>query len=246
MPWKTHSAREVREVGRRSRRAGKMVAPGGRLPGESKRDHLRFCVYRDLGPRRSLREAARRCGISLARVKQLSSQHEWDCRVQIWDFVQRHRRRHRGQETARAGRARLLQEAEDWQTLARAGLARVVRRGESGELELVRDLTPGECVRLWRVGWEAQQQLMGYGRASPQEASTSEYSEEVNQLLRLCSEAAAHYLAERGASGWLAAGLDLDFMELIYAIGIERQRRSSASAEHAESDSGPPEGEISD
>jgi hypothetical protein len=52
---------------------------------ESPKAYLSFCLYRDAGLGRSLREVAQRLGRSLTAVAKLSSRHNWVQRAEAWD-----------------------------------------------------------------------------------------------------------------------------------------------------------------
>lgn len=120
-----------------------------------------FQLYLSLGLGRSLTEAARQCGLSLGRLKQLSSQWQWAARAAMWDRHQFLERRREELESRQQARERLLRESADWQRLARAEFGSWVRRGPEGELELTRELSPYQALRLWRVGCEAELALRG-------------------------------------------------------------------------------------
>jgi hypothetical protein len=65
-----------------------------------------FALYRDLGPRRSVRSVAQKLGKSATQIGRWSSKHHWTSRVTVWDFEQDriHQRKH--QETIEEVRAR--------------------------------------------------------------------------------------------------------------------------------------------
>ena len=202
-----------------------MAEPGARIPQESQENYQRFCAYRDLNPHRSLRETASRCGLSLSRVKQLSRKYSWDRRATIWDIFSREKRRAREQRLVREGRAALLQEAADWQQLARAEMARWVKRGPDGELELTGELSPAEILRLWGVGWEAERQLMGYGArpATPRQSSVDTQSEIVSlggQLVRDATD----YLLSLGARPGNLYRLVIPILDFIESTVTQREK----------------------
>ena len=183
-------------------RAGRceVIEPAGHHPGESSRDYHRFCVYRDLGPMRSLEKAAPCCGLSVSCLKQLSSRFAWKTRARIWDIWERRQRRRRELASAADARQVLLQEAADWEKLAMGAVAQWIRRGADGQVELVRDLSPGEAIRLWRVGWEAERKARGYGRAEPREdRGQSKPDWEGQDLLCLYVALAADCMISQGA-----------------------------------------------
>src|SRR5215216_4182449 len=56
-----------------------------RQAGERQDTYLKFCMYRDMGPARSLRKLAQELGCSEGNLQQLSSKHDWQARVQAYD-----------------------------------------------------------------------------------------------------------------------------------------------------------------
>lgn len=172
--------------------------PSQLMPWEQRRReqataYTRFVAYRNLGPTRSLAQAAEQCGVSLGRLKQLSSEWNWHPRAAAWDrhcYLQR-----RGQEVeeARRARQRLLQEASDWQSLARQQIASWVRRGTDGQLRLTRELTPSEALRLWRVGSQAELALReivtARAGAAANRRARSPVEQELDQMRQAVREA---------------------------------------------------------
>lgn len=64
------------------------LQPWHMQPGESSRSFNRFCIYRDLGPARSLRKARQACGdgtVCLREWELESSEHRWVERVRAYD-----------------------------------------------------------------------------------------------------------------------------------------------------------------
>ncbi len=171
------------------------LMPWEQRRGEPATAYTRFVTYRSLGPARSLAQAAEQCGVSLGRLKQLSSEWNWHSRAAAWDrhcYLQR-----RGQEVegARRARQRLLQEAADWQSLARQQIASWVRRGSDGQLRLTRELTPSEALRLWRVGSQAELTLREIVTIRPDAAASrfarSPVEHEVDQMREAVREASS-------------------------------------------------------
>ncbi len=72
-----------------------------------------------------------------------------------------------------------------------------VSRDENGQLQLVRELTPPQAIRLWQVGCEALRELQGdpagsaYGHALP---SDSELGDRIVTGIRQAAEAAASHI----------------------------------------------------
>jgi hypothetical protein len=125
----------------------------GRQPGESARAFAAFCCYRDLGPRRSLREACRRFydGETPGKVRQLerwSAAWGWGGRAAAWD-EELDRQARETQERERRGmaerHARLAVACQD-KALARLG---AMRPEELGPAEVLRYLV--EAAKLERA-----------------------------------------------------------------------------------------------
>jgi len=171
---------------------------------EPARSYASFLLYLRQGPARSLTEAAEECGLSLGRLKQLSSQWRWPGRAAAWD---RHRflsRRRQELEEAKQARQRLLKEAADWQSLARKQISSWVRRGRDGQLRLTRELTPLQALRLWRVGSQAESALRGIVAPAPKggannladssfEQETARFREATEQASYVLASSAADY-----------------------------------------------------
>src|SRR5262249_13729898 len=89
------------QAGRTGARGLTMAAPWERLPGESPRAYAAFCLYRDLGPRRSLDAASRgyhhppppggdgkptaRRPRASGRIRQWAQRWNWGARARAWD-----------------------------------------------------------------------------------------------------------------------------------------------------------------
>ena len=164
--------------------------------------HSRFIVYLNLGATRSLAQAAKECGLSPARLKQVSSQWNWPSRAAAWDRHQHLQRRGREVQEAQQARQRLLREAADWQSVARKQIASWVRRGSDGQLRLTRELTPSEALRLWRVGCQAELERREIATAgahgATDEVARNPVEEVLAQMHRALDEA-SHRLMPRGA-----------------------------------------------
>ena len=153
------------------------------IRGESATDFHRFCLYRDLGPRRSLSEAARRCGISLSRTKQLSTEYRWSQRASIGDMLSGRERRARQLRKVVASREALLHEASELQQWVRAAVAQWVRRGPEGRPELTQALSFGQAFAVWQAALEIEQRLVRY--APPQESSGNPASGRDDDRIRI-------------------------------------------------------------
>jgi len=120
-------------------------------PGEGHRAYAAFVVYRDLGPHRTLVEAARRTGKSVNTLAQWSRRHAWGARVAAFAAhmagVEQAAREAavRGQFADWSQRQQLLRE-EEWslhEECVRAG-----RAGLKRFMEKKREVSLGEIARL--------------------------------------------------------------------------------------------------
>lgn len=64
------------------------VKPWEMQPEETMKAYEAFCVYRDLGPSRSMRETAEKLGKSQGLMEGWSVKHEWGKRAAAWDAEQ--------------------------------------------------------------------------------------------------------------------------------------------------------------
>ena len=62
--------------------------PWERQEGETAKPFEAFCIYRDMGPDRSLAKVGQKLGKSAALMERWSAQHEWVKRVAAWDVEQ--------------------------------------------------------------------------------------------------------------------------------------------------------------
>ena len=122
------------------------------LQNESPKARAAFAVYRDLGPDRSLRLAARRLRKSERLLKRWSSRYNWCARAQAWDAQQRQQEREQAHSTQTEIYERRLAYAEQLEKVAMAGLRTlVIRDPDSGELRFAKGLKPTEICALVRV-----------------------------------------------------------------------------------------------
>jgi hypothetical protein len=91
----------------------------------------------------------------------LSGEGNWLFRALAWDRDQFLQCRRRELQACQETRERLLKESGDLQRIAGLEFRSWVRRDEAGQLQLVRQLSASEAVRLWQVGAEALQELQG-------------------------------------------------------------------------------------
>jgi hypothetical protein len=170
-------------------------------------DHARLQAYLSLGPKRSLAQAVDACGISLARLKQLSTRWAWQARVLAWD---RHRfleRRGREIRERQQMRQRLLAETADWQRIARLEFGQWVRRDAAGQLQLTRSLTAHQAIRLWQVGCQAEMELRG-GMAAGQENDSARHQDNLVRGIHQGASGAAGELISAGADSSHRSDLD--------------------------------------
>jgi hypothetical protein len=77
-----------------------------RLPAEKDRQWAAFCVYRDLGPNRTLYAVVTATGRSAFAVSRWARDHQWASRVAAWDRHLDERRRRQQEEEVRLMRDR--------------------------------------------------------------------------------------------------------------------------------------------
>lgn len=133
-----------------------------RQPGESSKAYAAFCVYRDLGPERSLEKALQ--NLSKKRAKwqlwQWSSKHNWVARCQAYDdYIERRKR----EEKEKA----ILEMAERHARLAVAFQQKVVER--------LRELDPYQLSPSDLVKWlDVATKLERLSRGEPTEIGKQE------------------------------------------------------------------------
>jgi hypothetical protein len=175
--------------------------PWEQQPQEPIQQYASFRHYLSLGPQRSLAQAQEGTGLSLARLKQLSTRWRWLYRALAWDREQFLRRRREELARGTQTRERLLKESADWQKVAGMEFRRWVTRDADGNPQLVRELTPAEAIRLWQVGAEALEELQGPAVAAYQQSLPAKpgYQGEtpVQRRFREAIEAAAYQLCYR-------------------------------------------------
>ncbi len=95
-----------------------VIANWGQLQDEGDKAYASFCVYRNMGVKRSLRKCAREVGKGRTQIERWSTRHKWQVRVAAWDLEQ--------QDLRREARLCAVQEMEERHgKLARALLGRV-------------------------------------------------------------------------------------------------------------------------
>jgi len=178
--------------------------PWEQQPLESAQGYGQFRHYLGLGPRRALAQAREGTGLSLARLKQLSQQWRWLYRSLAWDREQFLRRRREELEACSQTRARLLKESADWQKVAQMQFRSWVSRDADGNLQLMRELTPAEAIRLWEVGTQVLEELQGPAVAAAYQQSVPTEPDFFGEppaatRLREAVKAAAYHICPRAS-----------------------------------------------
>jgi len=128
-----------------------------------------FVVYRELGRDRTLAKTAQQLGKSLGLTKRWSAQWRWVERAFAWDYRADGEARKQEltlEQERRKFAQRQLTAAQDFQRLAKAAFARLVRRDpDSGELTLARVLRPSEILALYEYGAQLEKLLLGQAPA---------------------------------------------------------------------------------
>jgi len=178
--------------------------PWERRPDESAQSHRAFITYRELGPERTVGQAAAALGKSRGMLYRWSRRHQWRERAFLWDLEQQ-------RETDAALRAarqqaleRQVQDADRLQRLAMARLGKAVRRDPvSGDLELDPEVTVQDAVRVYRLGLEIERSLPAGPEAAPAEEVADDElrrmtDEELRQLIALAKLRAKSQTTEEG------------------------------------------------
>jgi hypothetical protein len=127
-----------------------------RQPGESSRAYAAFCIYRDMGPKRGLREAAKRyyeskTRTNVAQIGKWSSKWNWVARCRAWD--DHHDALARERQTVE------IQEMRDRQ--ARLGVAMQAAAGRGLQTFNPSDATGHEITRLAAEGTRIERLARG-------------------------------------------------------------------------------------
>lgn len=110
-----------------------MGEPWERQTGESSKAYRAFCIYRDLGPKRSLRRTAgvyynEKPGVNLGRIKLWSSKYHWVARCEAWDDYQDELARERQTQEIQEMRERHARQGKVLADLSSAMIAEYGRR----------------------------------------------------------------------------------------------------------------------
>jgi len=128
--------------------------PWARLRGESRKAFQALLAYRDLGPDRSLREAAAHVGKHVSLLKRWSRKYLWQERVEAWDQHERQETEAATHQARQSAYERRVANAEQLEKVAMAGLrSLMVRDPETGEVRFDKRLKPAEIAALIRVAF---------------------------------------------------------------------------------------------
>jgi len=162
-----------------------------RRPEESAEAYAGFLAYRDLGTKRTVRDAAVQIGKSAGLLARWCHRHSWRARAYAWDLEQDREAEAALRQARQRSLERQAQDADRLQRLAMARLGRLVRRDpESGELTLDPEVSIQDAVRIYRLGLEIEQTLPSPpGPDAAEEVDTDELrrmtDEQLRQLVRL-------------------------------------------------------------
>lgn len=172
---------------------------------ESAAAHEAFLMYRDMGPRRSLRKAAGRLGKCESLLKRWSTRHGWRNRVAESDHRQQEEEREQARRGVEAAYERRVAHAEQLERVAMAGLrSLMVRDAETGEIRFDRRLKPSEIAALIRVACRLLPTSVPESLAGEQEEPGAEElgrlsGEDLEVLLGLLESGGADDAASEGA-----------------------------------------------
>jgi hypothetical protein len=120
-----------------------------RQPGESSKAYAHFCLYRDMGPQRSLRKMAKdgRCAAKVRQLDRWSSKWRWVERSQRYDDHLQYEDRLRQEKERKEMVSRHAKIAVLSQNLVVKGIEKLVSEVEQGK----RDLSASDASRLLDV-----------------------------------------------------------------------------------------------
>ena len=175
------------------------VVPWERQPGETIKQFEAFCVYRDLGTRRSVSETARRLQKSRQLVARWDERNEWADRVRKYDSHMDAEARKEMEQMAREAKRRRIISAGWMQTEALRQLRSLAAKGES--------IPASVLVRMVEVG--ALNERLEFGETTarhevqvPGEGGVDEVSRLVAAIIgdRPAIETAVEGVIEQGAA----------------------------------------------
>jgi len=133
-----------------------MTEPWERQPGESSKAFYAFTIYRDLGPKRSLRRAAEiyysgKSKVNLGQIEYWSYKYHWVERVQAWDDYQ--------DRLKREAHLKAVEEMADRHV--RLALALQAKAAERLKQLPAEKIGPAQLVRMIRAGVEIERKARG-------------------------------------------------------------------------------------
>ncbi|HUW13627.1 MAG TPA: hypothetical protein VM537_28145 [Anaerolineae bacterium] len=177
-------------------RASPPTHPWERKGDESPEAYDGFLAYRDLGSRRTVREAAEQVGKSAGLLARWCQRHSWRARAYAWDLDQDREAEATLRQARQESLQRQAQDADRLQRLAMARLGKLVQRNpQTGELELDSEVSVQDAVRIYKLGLDIERSLPG----APESAQGEEVEEhelkqmtdeELRQLIALARQRA--------------------------------------------------------
>jgi hypothetical protein len=142
------------------------------LTGESAKAFAALCVYRDLGPQRSLAVVARSLAKSTTLVARWSSQWSWVERVAAWDAQT-------AQRIATAQQDDLVEMADRHGRIARALLGKVVSALVAIDPT---EIGPSGLVRMFEAGVKAERESRAVGASHSETNPPAELPHPIDDL----------------------------------------------------------------
>ena len=133
--------------------------PWDRRPGEGSKAYHHFCMYRDMGPMRSLRQMASvpACTSVVRQLNRWSSKCRWVERCQAYDDYLEHQRRLQQEKERREMNDRHAKIAILGQDVAVKGIEKLLTEVQSGQ----QTLGPSELARLMDVAVKVERLARG-------------------------------------------------------------------------------------
>lgn len=105
-----------------------------RMKGEGQVAFKYFCIYRDMGAKRSYRQVAREVGVSLQRIMTIAHEWRWQARIKLWiDEVDRIRRESYLKEIQEMAK-RHAQHSMDFQRVLTIPVEAILKKIKSGDM----------------------------------------------------------------------------------------------------------------
>jgi len=128
-----------------------------RQPGESNPAYGAFCVYRDLGPQRSIAKACRELKKSKSTVAPWSAKFEWVERTKAWDDFCDRQQRERDQVERQLGTAAMWEShSQAAKRLWKEALKYLVPDDEKELERLMKETPAGTLLRMVELGMERE------------------------------------------------------------------------------------------